>query len=83
MASANLKEYPGADQYEILCHGPLDSLTNTEVIVFREKKLWRTENGRLGRFDVLANGQVQYSSTPDGTPDSDLNDYEKEHAAPR
>jgi RNA polymerase sigma factor (sigma-70 family) len=70
------------DQYEMLYHGSLDSLTNSDVIVFREKKLWQTENGRLGRFDVLANGRAQYGSAPDGTADSDFSDYEKENAAP-
>jgi hypothetical protein len=70
------------DQYEMLYHGNLNALTNSDVIVFREKKLWRTENGRLGRFDVLASGRAQYGSAPDGTADNDLSDYEKENAAP-
>ncbi len=76
------------DQYEILYHGSLDSLTNRDVIVFREKKLWRYGNekyglGKLGRFDILANGRAQYGSLPEGTSDGDFHDWEKLHMAPQ
>jgi RNA polymerase sigma factor (sigma-70 family) len=37
-----------ADQFEILYHGSLDALTNRDVIVFREKKLWQHVNGQWG-----------------------------------
>jgi hypothetical protein len=74
------------EQFEILYHGSLDSLTNLdpnlEVIVFREKKLWQHATGRWGRFDVLANGRAQYGSVPDGTSDNYFSEYEKEHTAP-
>ena len=71
-----------ANQFEILYHGSLDSLTNLDVIVFREKKLWQHVNGRWGRFDVLANGNTQYGSVPDGSGDNYFSDYETEHTAP-
>ena len=77
-----------ADQYEILYHGSLDALTNRNVIVFREKKLWRYGNekygkGKLGRLDVLASGSSQYGSAPNGTPDGDFNNWEKADMAPQ
>jgi hypothetical protein len=59
------------DQFEILYHGPLDSLTNRDVIVFREKKLWPYGNenygSKFGRFYALGNGNVQYSSSSNKT----------------
>jgi hypothetical protein len=75
------------DQFEILYHGPLDSLTNRDVIVFREKKLWPYGNenygsGKFGRFYALANGHVQYSSSSDKTAGGNFDEYEKEHTAP-
>jgi RNA polymerase sigma factor (sigma-70 family) len=70
-----------ADQFEILYHGSLDALPNQDVIVFREKKLWQHVNGKWGRFDVLANGNVQYGSVPNGSRDDYVSDYEREHLA--
>jgi RNA polymerase sigma factor (sigma-70 family) len=75
------------DQFEILYHGPLDLLTNRDVIVFREKKLWPYGNenygsGKFGRFYALANGHVQYSSSSDKTAGGNFDEYEKEHTAP-
>jgi RNA polymerase sigma factor (sigma-70 family) len=71
-----------ADQFEILYHGSLDSLTNLDVIVFREKKLWPHETGKWGRFYALANGEIQYCSSSDKTASGNFDKYEREHMAP-
>jgi hypothetical protein len=71
------------DRFEILYHGSLDSLTNLDVIVFREKKLWQNPaNGRWGRLSVLGSGFAQYGSVLPGTPDEAFSDWEKEHLPP-
>jgi RNA polymerase sigma factor (sigma-70 family) len=69
------------DQFEILYHGSLYAVTNQEVIIFREKKLWQhptDPSGKWGRFDVLSSGYAQYGSVPNGTADEDFSDYERE-----
>ncbi|MDB6023820.1 MAG: hypothetical protein JWM68_43 [Verrucomicrobiales bacterium] len=72
-----------ADQFEIIYHGSLNSLTNDDVLVFREKKLWQNPvNGRWGRLSVMASGRAQYGSVPPGTPDGNFSEWEKEHLAP-
>ena len=71
-----------ADQFEILYHGSLDSLTNLDVIVFREKKSWPHETGKWGRFYALANGGIQYCSSSDKTANGNFDNYEREHRAP-
>jgi RNA polymerase sigma factor (sigma-70 family) len=71
-----------ADQFEILYHGSLVALTNRDVIVFREKKLWQHVNGQWGRFYGLANGFSQYCGSPDGNADGSFDEYEKNHTAP-
>jgi RNA polymerase sigma factor (sigma-70 family) len=69
-----------AEQFEILYHGSLSSLATDDVIIFREKKLWRNPvNGRWGRLSVLADGRAQYGSVPPGTPDENFSQWEKEH----
>jgi RNA polymerase sigma factor (sigma-70 family) len=79
-----------SDQFEILYHGTLDSLTNQDpglnVILFREKSLWPLANGdgsiKFGRFDALANGGAQYGSVPAGTLDDNFfSEYENSHIA--
>jgi len=71
-----------ADEFEILYHGSLDSLTNRDVIVFREKRLWPHRYGQWGRFYALANGGVQYCSSSDNTAEGNFDNYEKNHLAP-
>ena len=66
------------DDFEILYHGSLNAITNREVIVFREKKLWQHVSGKWGRLDILADGGVQYGSVPPGFSDSDFTEWEKE-----
>jgi RNA polymerase sigma factor (sigma-70 family) len=74
-----------SDQFEILYHGTLDSLTNVsprlDVILFREKQLWPNRYGRPGRFVALANGFAQAGSTDVGTPNESFSDWEKAHMA--
>jgi hypothetical protein len=90
---ANVRQGTGvtSDQFEILYHGTLNSLTNLDpslnVILFREKSLWLMVNAdgstKLGRIDVMANGQAQYGSVPAGiVDDSYYSDYENSHLAP-
>ncbi len=54
------------DDFEILYHGSLNAITNRDVIVFREKKLWQHVGGKWGRYDVLANGSPQVRLRPAG-----------------
>jgi hypothetical protein len=78
-----------ADDFEILYQGTLDALTNQspglDVILFREKNLWPLSNAygrvKMGRYDALANGNIQYGSVPVGTPDQSFSDYETSHMA--
>ena len=77
-----------SEQFEILYHGSLDSLTNLDVIVFREKNLWRYGNetygtGKYGRFYALANGNVQYCSSSDKSVSGSFDEYESGHTAPQ
>jgi RNA polymerase sigma factor (sigma-70 family) len=74
------------DQYDLVYHGSLDSLTNLDVIVFREKNPWPYGNqaygtGKFGRFYALANGQVQYCSSSDKTAVGNYDAYESAHLA--
>ena len=82
--SPDVGYWPGMspDDFEILYHGSLNAITNREVILFREKKLWQHVGGKWGRFDVLANGTVQYGSVPQGFSDTDFTDWEKERIIP-
>ncbi len=69
------------DQFEILYHGSLYAVTNQEVVIFREKKLWQhptDPTGKWGRFDALSNGSAQYGSVPNGAGDDYFTDYERE-----
>ena len=72
-----------SNQFEILYHGSLNSLTNDNVIVFREKNLWKLQNGdgsyKWGRHYGIANGQVDYCSSSDKSPSGSFDRYEKEH----
>jgi RNA polymerase sigma factor (sigma-70 family) len=79
-----------SDEFEILYHGTLDTLTNLdpklEVVLFREKNLWPlvqpNGNVKMGRYDGMANGVAQYGSVPAGTSDDGfLSDYEISHMA--
>jgi RNA polymerase sigma factor (sigma-70 family) len=74
------------DQFEILYHGSLDSLTNRESIVFREKSLWPHETGKWGRIYGMADcrsgifdGRAQYCSSSDKTANGNCDSFEKEY----
>jgi RNA polymerase sigma factor (sigma-70 family) len=72
-----------SDQFEILYHGSVDALTNKDVIIFREKNLWKLQNGdgsfKWGRHYGLADGHVDYCSSSDKSPTGSFDRYEKEH----
>jgi len=70
-----------ADQFEILYHGSLDSLTNRDVIVFREKQSWPHITGKWGRLYGMANGRAQYCSSSDKTAKGNFDRFEREAAA--
>jgi RNA polymerase sigma factor (sigma-70 family) len=72
-----------SNQFEILYHGSLNSLTNDNVIVFREKNLWKLQDGdgsyKWGRHYAIADGHVDYCSSSDKSPSGSFDRYEKEH----
>ncbi len=79
------------DNFEILYHGSLNEITNREVILIREKKLWQS-HGLWGRFDVVVAGpreggggatsMVRYDTVPTGFADADFTDFEKARVIP-
>jgi hypothetical protein len=66
------------DQLEILYHGSRDLLTNLNVILFREKELFRNQDGRWARHYGLANGRLAFCGSQDGSYD----EWESQHTAP-
>ena len=72
------------DHYEILYHGSLDSVGDRQVLMFREKKLWRNVDGTLGRYEALTNNEMltSYDSVPAGATDGDFSKWEKERLVP-
>jgi RNA polymerase sigma factor (sigma-70 family) len=72
-----------SDQFEILYQGSVDALTDKNVIIFREKNLWKLQNGdgsfKWGRHYGMADGHVDYCSSSDKTPAGSFDSYEKEH----
>jgi RNA polymerase sigma factor (sigma-70 family) len=83
---------PPAEQYEILYTGSLPALTNVdpnlEIVLFRERKLTphlhlydNTNWFKMARQCAMANGFVNFVSTPAGQIDSEFTSYEVEHIA--
>lgn len=66
------------NQLEILYKGSRDSLTNLDVILFRENELFRNIDGRWARHYGLANGQLAFCGSKDGNYD----EWESQNTAP-
>jgi hypothetical protein len=71
-----------SEDFEILYDGSLDTLTNLDVVILREKKLWPYGNefygsGKFGRHYGIADGHVDYCSSSDKTENGSFDNYEK------
>jgi RNA polymerase sigma factor (sigma-70 family) len=65
--------------FELLYHGSLDAVKDSDVILFREKNLWQHYGGKWGRFYGIADGHPQYCSSSDKTRTGSFDQYESEH----
>lgn len=71
---------PHAAEYEIVFQGSLNDLSNIPqqaVALVRERQLWPTPSGKLGRIYVMANGFVRIVESSDN-----FQSWEAEHLIP-
>jgi hypothetical protein len=76
-----------SEQFELLYHGSLESLTNQEAILFRERNPWPYGNeaygtGKFGRMYALADGHIQYCSSSDKTAQGNYDAFERSRMPP-
>jgi RNA polymerase sigma factor (sigma-70 family) len=76
-----------SDDFDILYNGSLNTLTNLDIVILRERKLWPYGNeffgtGKFGRQYGMAGGYLNYCSSSDKTENGSFEAYEKDHILP-